>query len=673
MRKIAVEIGGTFTDFIVAENGHLHTLKVPSTPPNPALAVLSGLEQLGFALADVGVVLHGSTVATNAVIERKGSRCAMITTEGFRDILEFQRELKSHNYDIFYAKPTPLVSRDMILEARERLGADGRVIQPLDADAFLAELRRFAAGRGVDSFAVCLLHAYSNPEHERAVNALVAQVLPGVPCFASSEILREFREYERASTTVINAFVAPTLDRYISTIEGGLAERAFAGDFHIMQSNGGIIPAAAARVQGVRTIMSGPAAGVRGAVRVAARAKISNIITLDMGGTSTDVCLVNAGHPEVTTEGTIDGLPIRTPMLDIVSVGAGGGSIAWTDQGGMLRVGPQSAGADPGPACYGKSGTEMTVTDAYVLSGLVRPHRFLGGRFGLERAAAEAAAARRAADLGMSTVGLSDAVYRIATSNMAYAMRLVSIERGYDPRDYVLVAFGGAGPLHAAFLAKELGTRGALIPPMPGLLSAYGLLVADFQRDYVQTQIARLERLSPDAFWAQLETLEALATEELCAYRIATAQLINTWSVDMRYAGQAYELNIPFLPDDVRTHGLLHLAALFHDTHKRRYGHAFPSRPVIVVNYRLTVRLPMPDLPLPAASTTGRPVFDETPVVLSGHEMLCRFVERAALPGGATIHGPVVIEEPTSATLVPPGWAATVDENANIHLQESVA
>jgi N-methylhydantoinase A len=674
MKTIAVETGGTFTDFIMVDGSRIATLKVLSTPSDPAVAVFKGLDEMGINLEEVHTLLHGSTVATNSVLERKGASVVFITTEGFRDILGFQRELKDHNYDIYYQKPQPLVSRDCVLEISERIGPDGQVWLPLDLEEATKQIFEFFSGKSIDAVAICFLHSYINNTHEHKVKEIIADQYPKIHTVASSDILPEFREYERASTATINAFVVPTVNRYISNIENELAKRGFDGNFHIMQSSGGILPSFLARVHGVRTIMSGPAAGVIGATQIATRTGVDNIITLDMGGTSTDVCLVTRGKAEITTEGNIDRLPIRVPMIDIVTVGAGGGSIAWLDPGELLRVGPQSAGADPGPACYGKGGQKPTVTDAYVVKGLVRPDNFLGGKMKLHNDSAVKVIESLGELLGLSRLEAADAVYRIATANMVFAMRLVSVERGYDPRDYTLVTFGGAGGLHAAYLADELGTAGALIPPAPGLLSAYGLLVAKFQRDYVQTDISAASQTTVEHVIGVFEKLEARAAEELTVYQLDGDSLSREWSVDMRYKGQAYELNVPADRGILASNGLKEIVELFHTYHKRRYGHSSLDKEVELVNYRLMIRGGKgdSDLQLPVSGVV-QPVRMEGTVYLDGQHMTCSFYKRETLPAGFELEGPVVIEEDTATTLVPPGWTGTIDGYGNIWLRKGDA
>ena len=489
--RVGVEIGGTFTDLVaIDDDGTLSTCKVLSVPPSPAEGALAALDTWGERLDGVEVLVHGSTIATNTVLERTGATTALVVTEGFRDVLEIQRHERTRVYDLYYRKAVPIVPRHLVLEVDERIAADGSVVRPLgDTGRLLGELGRLIEEEHVESVTVVLLNSYRNAMHEEALGRAIRDRFPQVPVSTSVEVLPQFREYERASTTVMSAYLKPVIQRYMDTLRDGLSARAFDGDLHIMQSNGGIFPVAAAQQQAVNVILSGPAAGVVGATRVAAAAGYRNIITLDMGGTSTDVCLVHDGTPRTTVESHIDGLPIVVPMVEIITVGAGGGSIAYVDPGGMLKVGPASAGADPGPSCYGRGGVEPTVTDANVLCGLIRPAKFFGGNLRLRSDLASTALSHLAGALDMEPGALAEGIVRVANSNMMDAIRLASLERGHDPRDYALVAFGGAGGLHACSLAEDLEIGTVLVPRHPGLLSAYGLLVSDFRREFVRTEL----------------------------------------------------------------------------------------------------------------------------------------------------------------------------------------
>ena len=667
--RVGVEVGGTFTDLIlVNDDGEVvATGKVLSTTEDPAGGVLNALRQLDALQHDGIPLIHGSTVATNAVIERKGARVGLLVTAGFRDILELQRQDRETIYDIHYRKPEPLVSATAVREVPERLDAFGATVVALDDDRTRVAIHELLAA-GVTAFAVCLLHSYSNPEHEQRVRSLIEELVPGPEVSLSSEVVAEFREYERATTTTIDAFVKPVVDRYLGRLEDECAERGVSGVW-MMQSNGGLLPSSYVRKHPARTLFSGPAAGVAGAIRLASAAGFHDLITMDMGGTSTDVCLVTAGRPEITTEAKIDRLPIRIPMLDIVSVGAGGGSIAWIDSGGMLQVGPRSAGAAPGPACYGFGGEMPTTTDANVARGLIRPGHFLGGQIELDESAASRALEPLAGALQRSTAQLGEDVFRVANAAMANAIRLVSTERGHDPRRYALVAYGGAGPLHAASVAEDLNIRRVLIPPYPGLVSAYGLLVGDFQRDFARTSIRRLKNTTGEEIATEFTELEAIAAAETEEYGIDFGQAQVNRGLDMRYVGQGFELTVPVdMAHMSSVGGLEQLARQFHELHRTRYGHATPGEPVELVTYRLSVTVAYPK-PVGLRPVVG----DERPthvqdIHIDGKPADCTFLWRAGLDPGAEWTGPLVIEEPTATTFVPPSWRMRVDSHGNLIL-----
>lgn len=669
-RALAAEIGGTFTDVILLEQSDRGTsvrvLKVPSTPSAPENGVLAAIDRLQVDLGSTDAVLHGSTVATNAVLERKGVTTALITTEGFRDLLEIQRGDKENIYDLVYRRPAPLVPREWVYPVYERVSRDGSILIDLDA-AQVEQVAHAIRQQGIQAVAICLLHSYANPAHEERVREIIQQVLPDALVLASSDILPQFREYERASTTVMSAYIAPIMVRYIESLKARLEERGFGGRILLTQSNGGIIPPSAIRQEVVRTLLSGPAAGVTGALFVARDVGLADIITLDMGGTSTDVCLVNSGHPSVTTENKVGGLPVAIPMLDITTVGAGGGSIAWLDEAGMLRVGPQSAGAHPGPACFGRGGQQPTVTDAQVYRGLVRSHRFAGGTFPLDVAACTATMERWAAQLGMSPDGAADAITRIVEANMIQAIRVVSTQRGHDPRAYTLVPFGGAGPLHACKLAEELGMAQVLVPSYAGILSAFGLLVADVVRDYVQTRASLAAETAPADVEATLDRLAERAYAELETYGFRRDQIECQPACDARYQGQAFELTLPLewpLPSPAE------IAERFHAAHRARYGHSSPGEPVEFVNYRLRAVVRRSEAVGQEfffhAPDQARVEHDFADVTIDGRREPCRFYDRATLPLGFCVAGPAVVEEETSTCLIPAGWQAEVLRNGSL-------
>lgn len=663
--RVGVEIGGTFTDLVAFEDGRVQVAKVPSTPSSPDVGAFNAINAAGLKPADMADLGHGSTVATNAVLERKGARVAFVTTAGFRDILFLQRHTRRNIYDLHYKKPALVVRRADCFEVTERVLSDGSVETALDEAAITSGLIPALQQGRFDAVAVCLLNAYANDAHERRVIDLIHGSLPGVFITGSADVIREFREYERASTTTLAAFVQPVIDRYLSRIEANLAEGNFKGRFTVMQSNGGRLPAEGMRRNAITALFSGPAAGVVGAVRQAERSGYKNLITFDMGGTSTDVCLVDDGQPATTPDTEIDGLPIRTPVLDIVSVGSGGGCIVWVDDGGMLRVGPESAGADPGPACYGKGGKRPTITDAQVIVGAVRPEGFLGGKMAIDVEAARAAFTSVADHFGMSIEQAADAAIRLANNAVVRAIQLVSTERGRDPRDYALVPFGGGGPLHAARIAEELGIKTLVVPPNPGVLSAYGLLASDFTKHNSLTR-----KLGTAAAAVELPgVLAGLArglADEFAALGLEGVPSF-AFSADMRFVGQAFELSVPLpgnaassLPESALKEG-------FDQVHRQVYFQpADPARAVEVVALRVAATLPAGEIPaLTIARDSAQPgiaasLFDD------GDWREGSLKDIASVAQGEALQGPLILAGPTSTTYLPGGWNAKLDAQDNL-------
>ncbi|HLW58648.1 MAG TPA: hydantoinase/oxoprolinase family protein [bacterium] len=673
--RVGVEVGGTFTDWVVAEGDRVVRIgKVLSTPPRPESGVLRALQETGIPTSDVTVLVHGSTIATNVVLERKGAPTILVTTQGFRDVLGIQRQAKQRLFDLFYRQPEPLVSRDRILEVEEKVGPDGSVRRPLRMDGLLDALDALIRRHGVTSLAVCLLHAYANPAHERSVEAAIAARFPDVHISLSSDVLPQLREYERTSTVVMSAYTRPAVDRYLGELERQLEASGFSGHFNVIQANGGTVPAHGIRRHAVKMILSGPAAGVIGATAVASDAGIGNIITYDMGGTSSDVCLVNDGEPKITTDYKIGGLPLALPMIDIATVGAGGGSIASVDAGGIMKVGPASAGADPGPACYGRGGTEFTVTDANALLGLIRPHMFFGGKLRLDLDAARTAAERVGARLGMSALQTAEGVRQLVNFTMAQAMRLVSVERGHDPRDYTIITYGGGGPLHGAQLAEELGCDQVLVPRNPGVMSALGLLIAGTQQDFATTRILPAAEATRPLLLEMFAALEGRARTEFEGYGIAWPAVACDHFLDIRYVGQAYELTMPVGEFVSGRSPADRLVPKFHEFHRRRYGHASSREGVEIVNFRLTAvhRSSLQRLAhAPAPEAGGR--VETADVYLAGGSRRCSFHDRGVLMTGSSVEGPAVIEEATATTFIPDGWAGTVDGAGNLILRRRQA
>src|SRR5579885_1756091 len=658
-----IDTGGTFTDIVVFEDGRLRVHKVLSTPRDPSQAILQGLRESN-ALEQLSVLVHGSTVATNAVLERKGVLTGLITTAGFRDVLEIGRQTRPKLYDLRVEKVPPLVPRSRRVEVVERLNERGEVLIPLDEDSVQKALQALREAN-VEAIAISLLFSFANPEHERRV-AEAARALD-VYVSASYQVLPEFREYERTSTLVLNAYVGPLIDRYLARLEEALPEETV---LRIMQSNGGSISSTMARREAARTLLSGPAAGTVGAAFVARASNISQIIALDIGGTSTDVSLVDGDVTE-TTDGKIGGYPTRLPMIDIHTVGAGGGSIAWFDTGGALRVGPISAGANPGPAAYGNGGTRATVTDANVVLGRLIPEAFLGGTMSLDATRARNAVCAIAEQLGTTPEEAALGIVRVVNANMEAAIRVISVERGRDPREFTLVAFGGAGPLHACELAAALRIPRVLIPTTPGVLSALGMLVADTLKDYVRTIMVPAEGAQEVAV-STLAELEQQGRNDLLQEGIAAERIVIEQYLDLRYVGQSYELVVPF------EGSIAQAVESFHAAHEQRFGYNDPAERVQVVNVRLKARgqAQHPELERKerVSGATAQPAFMRSAMFASpSGPIACEvpIYERASLVPGATLKGPAIVSQYDTTTVIPLGWGARVDGVSNLIIEQT--
>jgi N-methylhydantoinase A len=681
--RVAIDIGGTFTDatLIDEETGSVSIAKVLTTPSDPSEGFMQAVDR---ALAEGGVdagqvrfVVHATTVATNAIIEGKIARSGFVTTDGFRDLLEIARQVRPTLYDTQFEKAPPLVPRDRAVGVRERLGPAGEVLVPLDDDS-VREAAALLRREEVESVAVCLLHSYVNPEHEQRVGAILAEELPGVPISLSAEVAPEFREYLRASTTVINAVIRPVVQRYLERIEQRLADAGVQAKLLVMQSSGGVFGSDAAARKPVFMVESGPAAGVIASAHLGATLGQPDLLSFDMGGTTAKVGLIQGGRPSVTKDYNVgghagagigglslSGYPVRTPVVDLVEIGAGGGSIAWVDSGGLLRVGPQSAGADPGPVCYRRGGVEPTVTDANVVLGRLNPAYFLGGEIGLDvEGARQAIEERCATPLGLTVTEAANGIVEIANAAMVNALHLISVQRGYDPRDFVLVGFGGAGPVHANALARDAEMPTLLIPPSPGIFSATGLLTTDLKRDAALTIMQRLDEVDPALVESSFAELERAGAEELALEGLAGDQVEFVRQIDMRYVGQSYELTVPAGDD---------LVERFHAEHDRTYGFAAPAEPIELVSLRLTSVGRIAKPPLRVLERGGDPVPKERRPVFfaeAGDYVDCPIYDRYALAGGATFLGPAVVEEFDSTTVVHPGFTVTVDETANLIIEK---
>ena len=659
-RIVGVDVGGTFTDFLLLDEGRLSIYKAPSTPDDPSRAVIDGLRELG-VLNEVPVV-HGSTVATNALLERRGTRTALITTRGFEDILEIGRQARPSLYDLLQDKPTPLVERGLCFGAPERVDHRGDVALPLAPEEAKGIVRQVQEAK-VDAVAVSLLFSFLNPAHEEMLRELL-ELLPSRPFVSiSSHVLPEFREYERTSTVTVNAYVGPATSRYMSRLEAQLGGQGL----RVMQSSGGSISAAQASEQPVRTILSGPAGGVVGAFWVATQAGHDRVITLDMGGTSTDVSLC-PGRIQETTTAVTGGFPVSVPMIDIHTVGAGGGSIAGVDTGGALQVGPHSAGADPGPACYGR-GTEATVTDANLLLGRLVPAHFLGGRMPLDVQRAEEAVAALASRLESDVKATALGVVRVVNSNMERAIRAVSLERGFDPREFTLVAFGGAGAMHACELAQELRIPRVLVPVHPGILSALGVATADVVKDYSHTVMLKGDALTAAAADGAFQPLEAHATEELAREGFAQERLALHRLLDVRYVGQSYELAVP-CPSTRDADFQNVVSAEFHQAHQQRFGYSDMTQRVEVINVRLKAvgSVDRPAITQAAKAQPGEvsPIAHTETVFDRGKYPQTPIYRRESLTPGSRVAGPAIVVQMDATTVLPPGWGATIDGWGNL-------
>ena len=690
--RIGVDIGGTFTDLVALDedSGAVVTTKALSTPRELLAGVLRCVDQTGVQLADCRLLIHGTTIAINALLEGKGARTGLITTEGFRDVLEIGRGNFLRMYDVLYRRPRPLVPRGRRLEVPERLDARGAVLTPLDEAAVRAAAE--ALGRdGVESVAVAFLFSYRSPAHEQRAAEIVAAALPGASVSVSHRITQEWREYERTSTTVVNAYIQPVLDRYLGAFGQGLAGRGFAGQLLITQSNGGASSLEAARSRPVHTIESGPAAGATGCASLAgllgespgpgeeARAqgtggqswRDARLISFDMGGTTAKCAVVERGLVQTTDEYHVDGHPLRIPVIDIKEVSAGGGTVAWIDAGGALALGPQSAGADPGPVCYAHGGTEPTVTDANVALGRIDAARFLGGAMPLDAAAAARAIDERlGAPLGLSRVRAAAGVVRLADVKMALAVRSVTTERGLDPRDYALVAYGGGGPLHAVAIARELGIPRVVVPPSPSTFSAWGMLATDLRHDLVRTVLEPID--ATDAAWADARYREMQAEIEAILPPVGAPDTRR--AADLRYLGQEHTVTVDVgalrgaAGGETSESGELPWAELrrrFDAAHERAYGYAAPDVPVQLLNLRLTVVFPLPRPRLTALPRgAGAVPAHETRKIYSTllQDLLeYRVYQRDQLRAEDVIEGPAAVEESGTTTVIEPGDVLRVE------------
>lgn len=680
-KRLAIDIGGTFTDLVALDerDGSVLLGKDHTTPHDFAQGVVSTINRSGLDLREISQFVHGTTVVINAITERKGARVALITTKGFRDILEIQRASRPDMYNLFYQKPRPFVPRRYRFEVAERLNYRGEVLEELDEAAVRRVIEKCKA-EGIESIAVCFIHSYANPAHERRVKALIEESYPEAYVTLSHEIIQEWREYERSNTAVLNAYVKPSAARYLRSLEENLERQGLGAVKYAMQSNGGTTTFAQAREVPIHLVESGPVGGVIGASILGKALQEENIIAFDMGGTTAKASLIEQGRLQVRTDYHIEktalfaGYPLKIPVVDIIEVGAGGGSIAWIDKGGALNVGPQSAGADPGPACYGRGGGEPTVTDANLLTRRLNPLYFLGGEVQLDVERAVAAVSKIAQAFGIDALNASHGIIRVVNANMRGALERVSIERGYDPRDFTMVAYGGAGGLHAPLLARELKVGKVIIPRAPGQFSAWGMLMTDLRHDFIRTQVMPCDETSLSRMNQIFAEMEATALEQFIAEGVSPEALLLEKLLDMRYLGQEHTVRTPVVVERLTADGLKVVQEQFHKLHEQAYSFKLED-PLEVVNFHVIawgrVEKPAlhrlsPDMRQFSRALKGeREVdFDEDGVLRS------KIYERDLLPAEAEIEGPAVIEEPACTTVVHPRQWLEVDSYGNLIIRE---
>ncbi len=677
--RVTVDTGGTFSDFVHLneQTGEISIAKIPSTPDDPSRAILAGIEALLARVTgadEIGYFCHGTTVGTNALLEGKGVRTGLLVTEGFRGIYPVGEQARPYGtaiFDVMYDKPSPLVPARRTGEVRERIDFRGDVLRTLDEAALRDTVRELKA-QNIESIAVCLLFSFLHPEHEARVRDIVLEEIPGCSVSLSCEVLPQIREYYRLSTTVINAYLQPILARYIAQLDQRLSGAGIATrQKYIMQSNGGMATFAAAARRAVTTVLSGPAGGVTAGVLACGMSGSANIITFDMGGTSCDVALIRDGEPLLSSRGKIEGRDLAVPMLDINTVSAGGGTVATVDRFGVLQVGPHSAGAVPGPACYGRGGTAPTITDCNLVLGYLGEDNFLGGRMRLEaakaRAAIEAAVAR---PLGLDLPEAAEGIIRVIDVKMEEAIKAISTMRGHDLRDFMLLAFGGAGPLHAGRIARDLGMAGVIVPLYPGVFSAIGLLMSDVKHDYIRSKLTPLSEISPADVNGMFERMVAQALDELRDDGFGAEQIRIERALDMRYAGQGYEIAVSCSAHSLHDADLKQLRATFDQQHRTMFGHMAPEEPVEIVSYRVRGIGLVPPVEMPQFKPAGTILADAQREIrrvrFDGREVDCPVYQRERLDVGLTVAGPAILDQFDCTTVICPGQTARVDEWKNL-------
>ncbi|NKB35614.1 MAG: hydantoinase/oxoprolinase family protein [Gammaproteobacteria bacterium] len=670
MLNIGVDTGGTFTDFVVFDddNNALQVAKTASTPDDPTRAFMNGLQELNVDLTKVSRIVHGTTIATNAVLERGSNSAAVVVTKGHRDIVEIgQLRVYADNviFNRHYQRPAPFIPRNLRYEITERIGPNGETLVAVDDEELDSIIGKIKAD-GIESVAVCLLNSYANAEHEHYIGERIKKALPNVGVSESMKVSPEFREFERWATTVLNAYVDSSVSRYLVKLSKTLRDAGYAGELFYMTSNGGILTEAAAPSQPVRFLLSGPAAGIRAAVHIGNYAKVNNVITYDMGGTSTDISLIQDLNPIVTHERQFAGTVIKTPQLDIIAIGAGGGSVAWIDKDSSLKVGPRSAGAMPGPACYQRGGTEPTVTDANLLLGRIGESSALGGAMQFDKKLAEKAIKGLGRKIGIDDpYRVAEGILKICNNNMAGAVRTVSVERGLDPRDFALMPMGGAGPMHVVSVAEELGIDHILIPANPGNACATGLLTTDLQHDHVRTYVTEFEDADINVIHKLIKEMEVEGRQQLRDEGLAEDRIDIRCSADMRYSGQSFQLEVP-IDENV---SLKDLESRFNERYENVYGYNRREKPIELVYLRV-IASGIVDKPVPAPVSDGEDESgDSREIYFDGSFHKCSVYQRAQLTTDSDVLGPAVIQEYGSTTVLSPGWQAATDKFGNLHIR----
>jgi N-methylhydantoinase A len=672
--RVSMDIGGTFTDVVAYDerDGSYATGKVSTTPGDLTQGVLDGLDLLVDSADDISFIVHGTTQGLNAFLQRKGERVLLLATEGAGDVYHIARGARTRLYDLHFRKATPLVARRDILEIPGRLNYRGEEVEPLDERTLRAAVEH-ARAEGITAFAVAFLFSYLEPAHELEAERIIRSAYPEASISLSHRAAREWREYERTSSAVLNAYIAPTVERYLDRLQGSLGERGLAVPLHVMQSSGGILSADTARQRPIQTLLSGPAGGAMGGAALAEILGRPNLMCVDMGGTSFDISLIVDGKPDTVQETDLEGLPLLMPIVNIHTIGAGGGSIAYVEAGG-LRVGPESAGAQPGPACYGRGGTQPTVTDANLVLGRVDPEHFLGGRMQLDVGAADAAVAGLAAELDLEPLELAEGILEVINAKMAQAIRTLTVEKGIAPSDFAIVAFGGAGAMHAAFLASELEIPEVIVPVFPGAFSAWGMLRTRLRHDFGTSYYRPVAGVDEVETATLLEGLVEQGRAALLGEGVAAENIDVSTLVEMRYVAQEYSLPVPIALDEVRDGAFAAtVTARFHEIYDQRYGHANPGAPVEFVSLRATAYGDLGRAEPRRLEEAGADALDTTTreVVFDRRSYDAVVARREALRAGASISGPAIIEEETATTVVPPGWTAEVDTLGFVVLREN--